>query len=197
MVEFIKKNYKITILITVVVALIIFSIIFLVSKINSDGMSNTGILKVSYKSYSNKWESWKKNGVTSGNKIDPIKDLNIKIKKTKKGSIYYSVLTDVDENFKKMEGWSNQFYSYTKIDKNIKAIRIGLTSSLSKKYDVCYRTYNDTNKWLNWTCNYNISGNKNKDIKAIEIKIIPKNAVKFDYLKNYNESNEIESNIGF
>ena len=197
MVEFIKKNYKITILITVVVALIIFSIIFLVSKINSDGMSNTGILKVSYKSYSNKWESWKKNGVTSGNKIDPIKDLNIKIKKTKKGSIYYSVLTDVDENFKEMEGWSNQFYSYTKIDKNIKAIRIGLTSSLSKKYDVCYRTYNDTNKWLNWTCNYNISGNKNKDIKAIEIKIIPKNAVKFDYLKNYNESNEIESNIGF
>lgn len=197
MVEFIKKNYKITILITVVVALIIFSIIFLVSKINSDGMSNTGILKVSYKSYSNKWESWKKNGVTSGNKIDPIKDLNIKIKKTKKGSIYYSVLTDVDENFKEMEGWSNQLYSYTKIDKNIKAIRIGLTSSLSKKYDVCYRTYNDTNKWLNWTCNYNISGNKNKDIKAIEIKIIPKNAVKFDYLKNYNESNEIESNIGF
>lgn len=197
MVEFIKKNYKITILITVVVALIIFSIIFLVSKINSDGMSNIGILKVSYKSYSNKWESWKKNGVTSGNKIDPIKDLNIKIKKTKKGSIYYSVLTDVDENFKEMEGWSNQLYSYTKIDKNIKAIRIGLTSSLSKKYDVCYRTYNDTNKWLNWTCNYNISGNKNKDIKAIEIKIIPKNAVKFDYLKNYNESNEIESNIGF
>jgi len=197
MVEFIKKNYKITILITVVVALIIFSIIFLVSKVNNDGMNNKGILKVSYKSYSKKWESWKKNGVTSGDKINPIKDLNIKIKNTKQGSIYYSVLTEVDENFKEMEGWSNQLYSYTEINKDIKAIRIGLTSSLGKRYDVCYRTYNDTNKWLNWTCNYNISGNKNKEIKAIEIKIIPKNAVKFDYLKDYNESDEIESSIGF
>ena len=60
--------------------------------------------------------------------------------------------------------------------------------SLNKKFDICYRTYNKKDKWLSWTCNGNISGNINENITALEIKIIPKNIVKYDWLKDYNKT---------
>ena len=60
-----------------------------------------------------------------------------------------------------------------------------MTKMLGKKYDICYRTYNKKDGWLDWACNGEISGNKKYRIKNIKIKIIPKNVLKSEYLEDY------------
>lgn len=180
-------QYKNYIIIGAIILIGLFASILIINKINSDGMNNNGIFKVKYKVYqNNKWSKQSKNGRTSGNTKDPITDLSINIKNTKKGKLFYSVYTD---------SWSDQIYNNSKIEKEIKGIRIGLSDTLYNKYDVCYRTYNDKNKWLNWVCDYAISGNIDENITAIEIKIIPKKSVRFDYLKDFNKT--IINNVGF
>ena len=107
---------------------------------------------------------------------------------------YYFDLERDYENIKK---------TLSKVDINMKTsieygkgIRILNAASFLKNYDVCYRTYNKKDKWLNWTCNGSITGNINENITAIEIKTIPKKIIKSDYLKDYIENNN-ESNMGF
>lgn len=185
--NFIRNNIKLLTIISFVFIIIIIGLIIIFAEKNNDGMSNEGILKINYRTYTNYWNKYSKNGVTSGNKKDFIKDIDIKIDKTNKGSLFYEVYTDK---------WSDQINDYTQIGTEINGIKIGLSDTLYRKYDVCYRTYNNKDKWLNWTCNFTVSGNIDKTITAIEIKVIPKNSIKFDYLKDYNEQTTITS-IGF
>ena len=75
-------------------------------------------------------------------------------------------------------------------NQDINAIKVSLFGSMRKKYSVCYRVYNDKNKWLNWSCDNEINGNMEVNIKSIQMKLIPKNAVKNEYLKDYVDNND-------
>ena len=177
----ILKNKKVLISLAVMVLIIIFIIFIFNSK--NDGMENTGISKVKYRTYTKTsgWTKWHKNGLTSGNLKTSITNVEINSKDDIYNVQYY------------FDGkWSDNNDS----NKNIQGIRILNAASFLKNYDVCYRTYNKKDKWLNWTCNGSISGNINENITGIEIKTIPKKIIKSDYLKDYIE-NSNESYIGF
>lgn len=175
----ISKNKKVLIPLIITVLIIVF-IIFIYNNRN-DGMAQQGIVKTYYKVFTkeNKWSKWSKNGMTSGNDYS-IRNIKIKCKKDSFSIMYY---TDGDWSLK-----SN--------NKTINGIKIINTGSFLGKYDVCYRTYNKKDKWLNWACNGEISGNTSEKIEKIEIKTIPNDVVKGDYLKDY-VSNNSESMIGF
>ena len=147
------------------------------------------IPSVYYRTYTKEqgWSKWVKDGKTSGNQKDNILNIQIKFKKSNK-DIIYSLYNDK---------WSESYNVSSKVsNKEIKALKISLMDNFYKKYDIYYRTYNNDNKWLEWTSNYQISGNKDKNISAIEIKMIPKNALESDYIKDFNKSNYNPS-IGF
>lgn len=184
--EKIKKN-KNYIVIGAIALLAFALILILVYRLDSDGMTNIGIYNIKYQiNQDGNWSKKVRNGKTIGDKTNPIKDIKLNINNTNKGKLYYSVYTNK---------WSNQSYEYSPIDKEIRGIRIGLSDALFNKYSVCYRTYNKKDKWLNWTCDYGISGNDKESITAIEIKIIPKNVIKFDYLRDFNKVKETSKNF--
>ena len=190
-----KKEIFFTERILILIAIFIISIslvaLIIHSKNNGKGVIFTKNIKVYYRTYTENggWSSWSKNGKTSGNLKADIKNIEIKVKKKNMGSVVYRITdgkelseeNDINASFKKQD---------------INGLKVGLTDTLKKKYDICYRTYNKKNKWLEWTCNGEYSGNKDENITGVEIKIIPKNSIKYDYLKNYNESNNYPS-IGF
>lgn len=177
--EFIKKNKKYFVLGGAILLALIISI-FIYNKFDNDGMNNKNIFNVKYKvSQNNKWTKYAKDGKTIGDKVNPIQNIEFKYKEDK-GRIFYNVYTT---------DWSEQNYSAMKENqKEIYGIKINTSNTLYKKYEVCYRTYNKKDKWLNWSCHGEINGNKGEPITALEVKIIPKGAVKFDYLKDFNET---------
>ena len=118
----------------------------------------------------------KKNGQTLGNLKNPIKYL--KIKASKKNSIVFKV--------NKNNKWTNDIEKSIKSKNGFTGIRLEIQGDNYNKYDVCYRTYNSHDKWLGWSCNGISNGNSNYVIKGLELKIIPKDVVKNEYLKNYN-----------
>ena len=178
------KKYKIFIALILLVILIVLLVNLIT---NNDGMKNKGIYNVKYRVYQNgKWTKYSKNGMTIGDKEHPIQNIEFKYNK-EKGLINYFLYTD---------DWSEQIYGSLESNaKKIYGIKISDSNVLYKKYDICYRTYNKKDKWLNWTCNGEISGNKKEFITAIEIKLIPKNSVKKDYLKNYSNNMRTRKNF--
>ena len=181
------KKYKIRIVIGAVILLGLIASMLIFNKLNSDRMNNNKIYNVKYKVYQNgKWSKNKKNGLTVGDKENPIQNLEIKIK-TDKGYAYYIAYTTdwSEQNYKAMDKNSKQIYGF----------KMNTSNTLHKKYNICYRTYNKKDKWLNWACNSEISGNAEEPITALEIKIIPKGAVKFDYLKDFNKTLETSKNF--
>ena len=184
---FINKNKKYLVLGGAILLLLVISI-FIYNNFSNDGMNNKGIYNIKYRVYQNgKWSWYTKNGMTIGDKEHPINNIEFKYKENK-GLIHYHIYID-DE-------WTEQLYnSINTNEKNLTGIKIGDSNVLYKKYDICYRTYNKKDKWLNWTCNDKMSGNKDEPITAIEIKLIPKGSDKKEYLRDYNE--ELESSKGF
>lgn len=163
-----------------IIAVSIF-IIALLAILNSknDGMENTKKVSIYYKTYTNNgWSKWSKNGITSGNYNDSIKNIKVKVKSKTNGYVVYNIYSN--DEWIENEPDDNQ--------KDLKGLKFSNINTLNKKFDICYRTYNKKNKWLSWTCNGNISGNINENITALEIKIIPKNIVKYDWLKDYNKT---------
>lgn len=181
------KKYKNKIIFGIIVILMLIISMIIFYKYDNDGMNNSGIHNVKYKiSQNDEWTKYSKNGMVVGNKENPIQNLSIKMNETD-GRIFYNVYTNK---------WSEQ--NYQAMDENVKKIyglKIGISNTLRKKYDVCYRTYNKKDKWLNWICDGDISGNKKEPITALEIKIIPKKVIKFDYLKDYNKNLEANKNF--
>ena len=181
------KKYKNRIILGIIVLLTLILSMVLFFKFDNDGMSNSGIYKIKYRvSQNDAWTKYTRNGMTIGNKENPIQNIELKINE-KKGKVYYYTYTN---------NWSEQTFGSLKDDaKKIYGLKINTSDVLHKKYDICYRTYNKKDKWLNWACNGEISGNKEEPITAVEIKIIPKNVVKFDYLKDFNKTLEKNKNF--
>lgn len=181
------KKYKkyIIIGITIILMLVLSMLIYYIN--DSDKMNNKGIYNIKYKVFQNeKWSKYFKNGITVGDKKNPIQNIEFNINK-KYGIVYYKTYTNE---------WSKQI-SVSLDDKPnlIYGLTINRTNILRKKYNICYRTYNKKDKWLNWACDGEISGNKEEPITALEVKIIPKGAVKFEYLKDYNKVLEKNKNF--
>lgn len=175
----------------IIVALFIFVLYVVFQK--NDGMEQSGLMKIYYRVYTSEsgWSRWCKNGLTCGNKKENIKSYEVK-SNINSGILYYKYSTS--------NGWENPVNSLEseKLSKRdyLRGIRLSLYHSSSLKYDLCYRTYNKKNKWLDWNCDGSIgSGNKKENISAIEIKIIPKNVIKNEYLRDYGMNNN-DVNIG-
>ena len=175
------KKYKIFIALILLVILIVLLVNLIT---NNDGMKNKGIYNVKYRVYQNgKWTKYSKNGMTIGDKEHPIQNIEFKYN-DEKGFVYYNVYTNE---------WSEQQYEAMNDNlKEIKMIQVNISNILYKKYIVCYRTYNKKDKWLNWTCDSEINGNKKEPITALEVKIIPKKGKKIDYLKDYIDHIDLE-----
>ena len=188
MIKNLYNKYKIFIAIILAVVLVVGVVLFIViTRKNTDGMNNKDIFNVKYKVYQNgKWSKYTKNGMTIGDKEHPIQNIEFKYNEDK-GGIFIETYTNE---------WSGQEHNV--LSKNLEkiyGIKILTSNVLYKKYNICYRTYNKKDKWLNWTCSEEISGNKEEPITAIEVKLIPKKVIKFDYLKDFNEV--LESNKNF
>lgn len=178
------KNY---IAIGAIIILLIIASMIVINHINSDGMNNSGIYNVKYRVYqNNKWSNYSKNGMVVGDKKNPIQNIEFSIKQNK-GRIYYYTYTN---------DWSNQIFDVSENNINqIYGLKINVTDVLYKRYMVCYRTYNNKDKWLNWSCSGDINGNSEEPITAIEVKIIPKYGNLFDYLKDYNKKLKAKKNF--
>lgn len=83
-----------------------------------------------------------------------------------------------------------------KYKNKIYGIRLSLDSNLSKEYDICYRTYNKKDKWLKWTCDYEINGDINYKITKLQVKLIKKDSLRSENLPGYNTNSDYGS-IGF
>lgn len=180
------------VLIVLLILIIIIAGTMIIKKVNSDGMENNGITNVYYRTYTkeNGWSKWSKNGKTSGNQKDNILNIEIKLKKKETSKIVYRVYNTKND-------WSDEYTIDSKMkNQSINAIKLATSASVYRKSNICYRTYNDEDKWLEWTCDGEISGNKEKEIKALEIKIIPKNVIQKDYLKDFEKTTN-NSNVGF
>ena len=183
------KNKKIILIILVFVILIVGTIILINNK--NDGMDQSGILTVKYRTYSNKngWSKWTKNGITSGNLSDDISNIEFKLK-AKDGTISYQTYSIED-------GWSETKEIDKHYDKkNINGIKIELIDGIYKKYSICYRKYNKENKWLEWSCNGQVNGNKSQRVNGIQVKIVPRGIILRNYLKDYNSTGQNMS-VGF
>lgn len=183
------KKYRILIII-ISILLFFLIVVGLFAKINSDGMENAGITKIKYRVYTKKdgWSKWSKSGITAGDLKNPITKIEIKLNDG--DDIVYSYYTEENE-------WSEMITSSQNIsdeENNIKAIKFSLFYNMSLKSEICYRTYNEENEWLDWTCNDDISGNIDEDVLGLQVKIIPRNIIKSDYLRDYG-TNKI--NVGF
>lgn len=177
-----KENFKGKKSIIIVVFVIIVIAAFFIVQNKNNIYKNNNVVHIYYRTHSNgKWTNWKKDGKTSGNMKDNIDNIEFKYK-FKKGNdlLSYSVYS---------KKWS---IDYTPGDnmKNttINGIMIDNYDVLSKRFYICYRTYNKNNKWLNWSCNGEANGNAKYNIKAIEVKFVPRNSVLSDYLKDYSDS---------
>lgn len=185
-----EKKRKILFLIVIII-IIVSATIFFINNFNNDGMQNTKDISIYYKTYTKEdgWSKWSKNGLTSGDKTHSIKNIKIKYKTKSKGSVIYKTYSN--------DNWSNDLYSNSNAKNNdIKGLKFSTGDIIYKKYNICYRTYNKEDKWLRWTCDGYVSGNINQDITAIEVKIIPKNIIKNEWLRDYNKGNN-NTNIGF
>ena len=181
----IKKNKKVILILSFIIILFLILILNFLSK--NDGMNQYGIENINYKVYlANKGYSKSvKNGVTAGNYKDSIKDIKINIDNR------YGVITSF---YSKKDEWKE--IPKIKTRDNINAIKLDLYYGQSKNYDICYRTYNQKDKWLGWSCKSNdINGNIKENILAVQIKLIPHGVVKYDYLKDYDLN--AKTNIGF
>lgn len=180
------RSKKTMLYIIIFIVLIISTIIFVNSR--NDGMKNIKNPKIYYRVHTEKfgYSKWTKNGFTSTKNDGIIDKIDIKVKSKDGNDFSFSV-------FNSKKGWIDE---NNKNNLEINAIKMDLYGTLSKKYSICYRVYNTKDKWFNWSCNHEINGNKNKSISAIQIKIIPKNGIKSEYLKDYIDNDE-RKNLNF
>ena len=152
----------------------------------SDEYLSTNEIKVYYKVKTNNWSWWSKNGSQAGDLKTPIKDIKTKIRTKYKGNLDLRVYSK--------GSWSNSCLNNTEcnFNKNISGIKVALTGTLVKRYNVYYRVHVDK-KWTKWTSNGKALGDKNKKIDGIEIKIIPENVNVKDYIEDYDgEENNLD-----
>lgn len=173
------KNKKIIIFFIFITIILLISY-FINYDIRDDGMKNIKDLKILYKttSKSKSFSNWKQYGILSGN--NKSNDYITKIKLKTNGDsnkISYAIFNKEWGEYGIKDNYNNQ---------KIYGLRIDVYHEYLKRYNICYRTHNKKDKWLGWTCNGETSGNKKYPINGIQVKIIPKNSVLKEYLKDYN-----------
>lgn len=168
-------------ILTFIIITLLICLFFLLPK--TDGMYQNGITDTYYRVYTKEkgWLKWAKNGMIAGDKKQEIYGIEIK-KKNISIPIIYTYTDKINKNDEKT-------------NKKIYGVRLLASYGLIEKNTVCYRTYNKKNGWLDWNCDMEFSGNINEPITAFEMKVIPKNVAKQDYLKDYNKNKY--SSIGF
>ncbi len=158
---------KIFIVLGVIIAIICVGLFIHVKNTNNQA-------NVYYRTYTkNGWSKWSKNGVISGDGESDILNIEIKIKSKLKGDIIYKLYQ------------GSEWTSVTKENEKVYGMKVTLSNTLYRKYNIFYRTYNDKDEWLEWANNYQISGNKDKAIKKIQIKLIEKDSSVDDFLEDY------------
>lgn len=133
--------------------------------------------KISYRIYDkrNGWSKWYKNGETSGDGENAIQNIEIRIK-SKDGNVECEMYSNAK--------WTSTSNEKTKF-KDVYGLRMHITSKLYKDYNIFYRTFNKNDKWLEWAYNNEISGNIDKPITKVQIRVLKKDTSLEDYLKDY------------
>ena len=131
------------------------------------------------------WSKWYSNNQIAGKTSKRITAIEIKIDSNNSHIIYNTSSTSDD--FSDNDTYDGNT-SGNKKDA-LYGIKIALTDDLYKNNKIYYRTYNKKDGWLDWTSDYNISGDNEVDIEKIQIKIIDKD----DEFKEKQE----KSSIGF
>jgi len=158
---------KIFIVLGVIIAIVCVGLFIHIKNTNNQA-------NVYYRTYTkNGWSKWSKNGVVSGDGESDILNIEIKIKSKLKGDIIYKLYQ------------GNEWTNVTKRNEKVSGMKVTLSNTLYRKYNIFYRTYNDEDEWLEWANNYQISGNKDKAIKKIQIKLIEKDSSVDDFLEDY------------
>lgn len=143
--------------------------------------------KVYYRTYTKEkgWTKWSKNGDSSGDGVNPILNIEIKVKANIPALINYEVYQNnkwrvVDFLGKKNKIKNNEIY----------AIKSVLTSDVENEYENFYRTC-VKDKCYGWGNSLTISGNKKKPITKIQMKILSKKSKVNDMIKDYKKSEKI------
>lgn len=181
-----KDKVKKIVFLVAIILIIVVSIIAFINYFNNDGMKRTKGISIYYKTYTDEdgWSKWSKNGVTSGDQVHKIKNIEVKIKSKDKGKVLYKAYIN--------DKWGNDLYNVLPKNNNINGVEIMATDIINRKYNICYRTYNKKDKWFEWSCDGDMNGNSQENITALEVKMVIKGAPLEDYLKDYYE-NEIKS----
>lgn len=181
---------KLLIGIIVVAAIIIF--ICIVNSFKTDGMQQNINTKVYYRTYTTEkgWSKWVKDGITSGDKKNSIKGLQIKINSKDAGNVVFSCYYDKE--------WTDYYHNNEKCEsktKDMTGVKINVSDKLYDSQTIFYRTYNSKDGWLKWETQNKSAGAgiESKPINAIEIKVVPRSAYYADFLRDYNKENKQSS----
>lgn len=131
----------------IIVSLSILSLVFFNF---SNKITRTKGIKIYYRTYSKEkgWTSWSQNGQING-KNYPIKQVEIKVKSKYLGDVFYNTYSN--NKWMKNDNYSGLTSGNKKY--NIDKIKIMLSDTLYKKYDLKYRIkYN--NYWTEWGRNF-------------------------------------------
>ena len=174
------KNLNKKEIIILIISLLIFlsALFFFIINNNLDKTPD-----IYYRTYTKEqgWSKWCKNGKISGNGINKILNIELKLEK---GIVEYSLY--------KNEKWIT---SPTKKNSEVFGFKSQLNGPISNEYILYYRTYNKKDKWLGWT-NYNeISGNKKESISKIQIKLLLKDSSLDDKLEDFSTGKEKSINF--
>lgn len=141
--------------------------------------ADAAVPKVEYRTHIQRqgWQSWKKDGATSGTsgKSLRLEGIQVKLPKGVSGGIEYRTHIQKlgwETSYKKngaMSGTSGRSL-------RLEAIQIRLTGDAAKKYDVYYRVHAQQFGWLGWTKNNGQSGTAGYSyrLEAIQIKLVAK-----------------------
>lgn len=142
---------------------------------------------IMYRTYTKEkgWTKWSKNGDFSGDGVNPILNIEIKVKANIPALINYEVYQNNKWRVVEFLGKKN------KIKNNeIYAIKSVLTSDVENEYEIFYRTC-VKDKCYGWGNSLTISGNKKKPITKIQMKILSKKSKINDMIKDYKKSEKI------
>ena len=139
--------------------------------------------KIYYRTYTKEkgWTKWSKNGDFSGDGINAIQNIEIRVKANMPALVNYEIYQDNKWNVVEMLGKKKKI----KI-KDVYALKSVLTSDIENEYEVFYKTC-IKGKCYGWGNSLTISGNKTKPITKIQMKILSKKSKINEYIKDYKQ----------
>lgn len=181
-----KKNKNYIIFVAIILALLLALLLAFIIRMNFNNTKNIDFPKLEFRVFydNNKWSFWTKNGSIKG-KTNSKKYLkNIEIRNNFSDQIGIEFYKD--GSWIEKEDFKSDY---------ITGIRISVFQKFASSYSICYRTYNDSDGWMGWSCNGENNGNKLKKIKSVQIKLIPKRAIKSEYLNDYDDNKKTQKNF--